>query len=132
MDRIGFGQSIMRADQLHPLIAPALNPCMKYRDRNANIRNSGNTIKDDPAIASPHRMSNEPTIEAIPIEFMEYDRDKRLILINRAARLSQRWTGEAVGKTERELLEESLRDKRGNTAFDLAANDSVRATLAAR
>lgn len=45
------------------------------------------------------------TIEALPIEFMEFDRDGRLILINNAARVSQEWTAEAIGKTHREILE---------------------------
>ncbi|MCX7360388.1 MAG: PAS domain S-box protein [Alphaproteobacteria bacterium] len=50
------------------------------------------------------------TIEAIPIEYLEFDRDNRLVLINRAARLSQGWTRELLGKTQRELLEQSLPD----------------------
>ena len=48
------------------------------------------------------------TIEAIPVEFMEFDRDDRLILINRAARLSQHWNRDFVGRTQREMLEDSL------------------------
>jgi hypothetical protein len=48
------------------------------------------------------------TIDAVPVEFIEYDREQRLILTNRAARLSQGWIGEPTGKTRRELLEESL------------------------
>ena len=48
------------------------------------------------------------TIEAIPVEFMEFDRDDRLILINRAARLSQHWNRDCVGRTQREMLEDSL------------------------
>ena len=52
------------------------------------------------------------TIEAIPVEFMEFDREGRLVLINRAARLSQQWTSDLIGKTQRELLEGSLPDLR--------------------
>ena len=52
------------------------------------------------------------TIEAIPIEYLEFDRENRLVLINRAARLSQGWTKELLGKTQRELLEQSLPDLR--------------------
>ena len=54
------------------------------------------------------------TIEALPIEFMEFDRDGRLILINSAARISQEWTAEAIGKTHREILE-GTRDVRKAT-----------------
>jgi PAS domain S-box-containing protein len=49
------------------------------------------------------------TIEAIPIEFMEFDRDGRLVLINSAARASQGWDAKAVGKTLSELLQSNLR-----------------------
>jgi PAS domain S-box-containing protein len=52
------------------------------------------------------------TIEAIPIEFMEYDREGRLILINSAARLSQGWDNDSIGKTQRELLEKTLEERR--------------------
>ena len=52
------------------------------------------------------------TIEAIPIEFMEYDREGRLRLINNAARLSQDWPADSIGMTERELLERSLGERR--------------------
>jgi PAS domain S-box-containing protein len=52
------------------------------------------------------------TIEAIPIEFMEYDREGRLILINSAARLSQGWDSDSIGKTQRELLEKTLDERR--------------------
>ncbi len=49
------------------------------------------------------------TIDAIPIEFMEFDRDGRLILINSAARVSRGWNAEEViGKTQRKLLEETV------------------------
>jgi PAS domain S-box-containing protein len=47
------------------------------------------------------------TIDAIPVEFMEYDRDQRLVLANHAARLSQGWSGDPIGKTRREMFEES-------------------------
>jgi PAS domain S-box-containing protein len=46
------------------------------------------------------------TVDALPIEFMEFDRDGRLILINGAARVSQAWSAASIGKTKRELLEE--------------------------
>ena len=52
------------------------------------------------------------TIEAIPIEFMEFDRDDRLILINRAARLSQGWSVNPLGKTHRQLFEGSRVERR--------------------
>jgi len=52
------------------------------------------------------------TIEAIPIEFMEYDREGRLILINSAARLSQGWDSDSIGKTQRELLAKTLDERR--------------------
>ena len=48
------------------------------------------------------------TIEAIPIEFMEYDRDGKLLLINDAARHSQGWDSSSIGLTQRQLLERSL------------------------
>ena len=54
------------------------------------------------------------TIEAIPIEFMEYDREGRLILINSAARLSQGWDSDSIGKTQRELLEKTLEKRRAD------------------
>jgi PAS domain S-box-containing protein len=52
------------------------------------------------------------TIEAVPVEFMEYDRQGRLILINSAARVSQGWDGNSIGKTQRELLERTLSRRR--------------------
>jgi PAS domain S-box-containing protein len=52
------------------------------------------------------------TIDAIPIEFMEYDPDGRLMLINSAARVSQGWDAESIGKTQRELLEKTLGERR--------------------
>jgi PAS domain S-box-containing protein len=51
------------------------------------------------------------TIDAIPIEFMEYDREGRLILVNSAARLSQGWDSDSIGKTERELLTKILGER---------------------
>ena len=54
------------------------------------------------------------TIDAIPIEFMEYDREGRLILINSAARLSQGWDADSIGKTQRELLEKTLDERRAD------------------
>ena len=38
------------------------------------------------------------TIDAIPVEFMEYDREGRMMLINGAARISQGWTAESLGR----------------------------------
>ena len=52
------------------------------------------------------------TIDAIPIEFMEFDREGRLMLINSAARVSQGWNADAIGKTQRELLEKTLGELR--------------------
>jgi PAS domain S-box-containing protein len=52
------------------------------------------------------------TIEAIPIEFMEYNRDGRLTLINSAARLSQGWDSSSIGKTQLELLKQALARQR--------------------
>src|SRR6218665_214758 len=49
-----------------PLTAPAPSPWMKYFVRNANATNSGSAISVAPAITSPQRRSNEPTIEASP------------------------------------------------------------------
>jgi PAS domain S-box-containing protein len=52
------------------------------------------------------------TIDALPIEFMEYDHEGRLMLINSAARVSQGWNAESLGKTHRELLEKTLSERR--------------------
>jgi PAS domain S-box-containing protein len=52
------------------------------------------------------------TLDAVPVEFIEFDSDKKMILANRAARQSQAWRGNPVGKTMRELLEDSLHDVR--------------------
>ncbi len=52
------------------------------------------------------------TIDAIPIEFMEFDREGRLVLINDAARLSQGWDADSIGKTQRQLLENTLSERR--------------------
>jgi PAS domain S-box-containing protein len=48
------------------------------------------------------------TLDAVPVEFIEFDSDKKMILANRAARLSQAWSGDPIGKTMRELLEDTL------------------------
>jgi PAS domain S-box-containing protein len=48
------------------------------------------------------------TIDAVPVEFIEFDSDKRMIVANRAARLSQGWSSDPVGKTMRELLQDTL------------------------
>jgi PAS domain S-box-containing protein len=48
------------------------------------------------------------TLDAVPVEFIEFDRNKRMILANRAARQSQAWNGDPTGKTMRELLAETL------------------------
>jgi len=48
------------------------------------------------------------TLDAVPVEFIEFDGDKKMILANRTARLSQAWRSDPVGKTMRELLEDTL------------------------
>jgi PAS domain S-box-containing protein len=48
------------------------------------------------------------TLDAVPVEFIEFDNDKKMILANRAARRSQAWRGDPAGKTMRELLEDTL------------------------
>ncbi|MDP1964269.1 MAG: ATP-binding protein [Reyranella sp.] len=52
------------------------------------------------------------TLDAVPVEFIEFDNDKKMILANRAARLSQAWKSDPAGKTIRELLEDTLRPAR--------------------
>ncbi len=52
------------------------------------------------------------TIDAIPVEFMEYDREGRLLLVNHAARLSQGWNDASIGQTEPQLLAKNLAEKR--------------------
>jgi PAS domain S-box-containing protein len=47
-------------------------------------------------------------IDAVPVEFVEYDSERRLVLANRAARNAQLWIGDPIGKRQRELLEESI------------------------
>jgi PAS domain S-box-containing protein len=48
------------------------------------------------------------TLDAVPVEFIEFDNDKKMILANRAARQSQDWKSDPAGKTMRELLEDTL------------------------
>jgi PAS domain S-box-containing protein len=52
------------------------------------------------------------TLDAVPVEFIEFDSDKKMIHANRAARLSQHWSSDPAGKTMRELLEDTLRPVR--------------------
>ncbi|MDP2331912.1 MAG: PAS domain S-box protein [Reyranella sp.] len=52
------------------------------------------------------------TLDAVPVEFIEFDGDKKMILANRAARLSQAWRSDPAGKTMRELLEDTLHGAR--------------------
>ncbi len=52
------------------------------------------------------------TLDAVPVEFIEFDPDKKMILANQAARLSQAWSSDPTGKTMRELLEDTIRPVR--------------------
>ena len=52
------------------------------------------------------------SLDAVPVEFIEFDSDKKMIHANRAARLSQNWSSNPAGKTMRELLEDTLRPVR--------------------
>jgi len=49
------------------------------------------------------------SLDAVPVEYIEFDSDKRMIHANRAARLSQNWSSDPTGKTMRELLQDTLR-----------------------
>jgi PAS domain S-box-containing protein len=48
------------------------------------------------------------TLDAVPVEFIEFDSDKKMILANQAARTSQAWSSDPAGKTMRELLQDTL------------------------
>lgn len=52
------------------------------------------------------------TLDAVPVEFIEFDSDKKMIHANRAAPRSQHWCGDPAGKTMRELLDDTLRPLR--------------------
>lgn len=52
------------------------------------------------------------SLDAVPVEYIEFDSDKRMIHANRAARLSQHWSSDPTGKMMRELLEDTLRPVR--------------------
>ena len=52
------------------------------------------------------------SLDAVPVEFIEFDSDKKMIHANLAARRSQHWSSEPAGKTMRELLEDTLRPVR--------------------
>ncbi|MPZ34785.1 MAG: PAS domain S-box protein [Rhodospirillales bacterium] len=52
------------------------------------------------------------SLDAVPVEYIEFDSDKKMIHANRAARLSQKWSSDPHGKTMRELLQDTLRPVR--------------------
>ena len=43
------------------------------------------------------------SLDAVPVEYIEFDSNKRMIHANRAARLSQNWSSDPTGKTMREM-----------------------------
>jgi PAS domain S-box-containing protein len=53
------------------------------------------------------------SLDAVPVEYIEFDSDKRMIHANHAARRSQNWSSDPTGKTMRELLEDTLTPIRG-------------------
>ncbi len=48
------------------------------------------------------------SLDAVPVEYIEFDSNKRMIHANFAARRSQNWSSDPAGKTMRELLEDTL------------------------
>src|SRR5471032_1791918 len=81
------------------------------RERDATVREHANAERERDA-AEATRAHLLATIDALPVEFIEVDRDRRLILSNRASRQSQAWIGDPSGKTLRALIEESVESLR--------------------
>src|SRR5471032_843378 len=81
------------------------------RERDATVREHANAERARD-VAEATRAHLLATIDALPVEFMEVDCDRRLILSNRASRQSQAWIGDPSGKTLRALLEESVESLR--------------------
>jgi PAS domain S-box-containing protein len=52
------------------------------------------------------------SLDAVPVEYIEFDSDKKMVHANRAARLSQNWSSDPHGKTMRELLLDTLKPVR--------------------
>ena len=60
-------------------------------------------VERDAAKAAHERM--RAAIDVVPVDFIEFDRDGRLVLANQAARQSNPWTVGGEGKTLRDILE---------------------------
>ena len=91
------------------LLANRARQITRERDIAGQARESAERERD---AAEAMRVRLVAAIDAVPVEFLEYDREGRLILANRAARKSQRYLGDPIGRTQRELLEEGSRQFR--------------------
>ena len=68
------------------------------------------------------------SLDAVPVEYIEFDSDKRMIHANYAARRSQNWSSDPTGKTMRELLEDTLipvRSRYPDTDWDAWLDERV-------
>ena len=88
------------------LLAERTRLAVRERDAAAQARQAGCTERD---VAAALRERLLAALDAVPVEFLEFDREQQLSLINRGARLASPWLDytKCMGKTFPELLLET-------------------------
>jgi PAS domain S-box-containing protein len=88
------------------LLAERTRLAVRERDAAAQARQAAAEERD---VAAALRERLLAALDAVPVEFLEFDREQRLSLINRGARLASPWLdySKSMGKTFPELLLET-------------------------
>ena len=89
------------------LLADRTHLAVRERDTAAQARQAAAEERD---VAAALRERLLAALDAVPVEFLEFDRNQRLSLINRGARLASPWLdyGKCMGKTFPELLRATM------------------------